>query len=547
MNAEVLSGLHFNIHHSLFSVQYSKCRSFVYSKNELLTMAILDFKVPNTILKALRLPQNNPRRQQIKVLKKLLRKARFTEFGQQYLFDEILLSKHPGKKFQELVPTFNYNKIYSEWWHKTIEGKPDICWPGKIRYYALSSGTSESASKYIPITNDLLHGNKIVMIKQLISLRTYEDVPYSSIGKGWLTLAGSTELQKGDTYFAGDLSGITVKKAPFWFQPFYKPGKKIAKQKDWNKKLEEIVEKAPEWDIGFIIGVPAWVQMCMEMVIARYKLNNIHEMWPNLAFFVHGGVSFEPYKKGFEKLLGKPITYIETYLASEGFIAYQERQHATGMRLVTGEHIFHEFIPFDDKNFDAEGEMIENPEALMIHEIEEGKDYALLISTAAGTWRYLIGDTIRFVDKEKCEIVITGRTKHFLSLVGEHLSVDNMNKAVQLASEELNISIPEFTVAGMPYGNFFAHHWYVACDDKVDKEKLIAIIDEKLKELNDDYAVERKSALKDVRLDVLSEMQFMDFMKAKGKVGGQHKFPRVLKGSLLEDWQNFLQGKKISL
>jgi hypothetical protein len=510
-------------------------------------MAIIDIKLPNSILKALRLPQNNPRRQQIKVLKKMLRKARFTEFGQQYLFDEILLSKHPGKRFQELVPTFNYNKIYNAWWHKTLEGKPDVCWPGKIRYYALSSGTSESASKYIPITNDLLRGNKIVMIKQLLSLRSYENIPYSSIGKGWLTLAGSTDLQKGTSYFAGDLSGITVKKAPFWFQPFYKPGKKIARQKDWNKKLQEIVEKAPEWDIGFIVGVPAWIQMCMEMVIARYKLNNIHEMWPNLAFFVHGGVSFEPYKKGFEKLLGKPINYIETYLASEGFIAYQDTQNAAAMRLVADTHIFTEFVPFNDTNFNADGEMIENPEALMIHEVEEGKDYALLISTVAGTWRYLIGDTIRFIDKEKCQIIITGRTKHFLSLVGEHLSVDNMNKAVQLASEKLNISIPEFTVAGVPHGTFFAHHWYVACNDKVDSEKLVKLIDDTLKELNDDYAVERKSALKDVRLDVLSEKQFLDFMKAKGKIGGQHKFPRVLKGDMLADWQNFLQGKKISV
>ncbi len=506
-------------------------------------MAILDIKLPNTILKALRLPQNNPRSQQIKVLKKLLRKARFTEFGQQYRFDEILLSKHPGKKFQELVPTFNYNTIYRDWWHKTLEGTPDVCWPGKIRYYALSSGTSESASKYLPITNDLLSGNKIVMIKQLISLRTYEDIPYSSIGKGWLTLGGSTDLEKGAGYFAGDLSGITVKKSPFWFQPFYKPGKKIARQKDWNRKLEEIVEKAPQWDIGFLVGVPAWIQMCMEMVIAKYKLNNIHEMWPNLAFFVHGGVNFEPYKKGFEKLLGKPITYIETYLASEGFIAYQDRQNAPGMRLVTGEHIFMEFVPFDEKNFDSEGEMIDNPEALMIHEVEEGKDYALLISTTAGAWRYLIGDTIRFVDKERSEIVITGRTKHYLSLVGEHLSVDNMNKAIQLVSEEFNISIPEFTVAGVPHGNFFAHQWYIACDDKVDAAQIGKRIDDYLKELNDDYAVERRSALKDVGLMVLSEQKFMDFMNAKGKVGGQHKFPRVLKGKMLEDWQHFLDIK----
>ncbi|HEX3025244.1 MAG TPA: GH3 auxin-responsive promoter family protein [Chitinophagaceae bacterium] len=510
-------------------------------------MAIFDIKLPQRILKALHLPENSPRRQQIKVLKKLLRRARFTEFGQKFHFDDILVNKHPGKKFQELVPTYNYNSIYKDWWHKTLEGVPDVCWPGKIKYYALSSGTSEAASKYIPVTNDLLQGNKVVMVKQLLSLRHYEHLPIGSIGRGWLTLGGSTDLQKKSAgYYAGDLSGITAKKAPFWFQPFYKPGKKIAKEKDWNKKLEDIVAKAPEWDIGFVVGVPAWIQMCMEMIIERYHLNNIHDIWPNLAFFVHGGVSFEPYKKGFEKLLGKPLIYIETYLASEGFIAYQDRPNTSSMKLVTNEHIFLEFVPFDEKNFDANCEMVANPEVLMIHEVEEGKEYALLISTTAGTWRYLIGDTLRFTNKEKCEIVITGRTKHYLSLVGEHLSVDNMNKAIQLASEELNICIPEFTVAGIPYGNFFAHHWYVACNDHVNAEQLRLTIDNKLKELNDDYAVERKSALKNVLLEVLTEQQFMDFMTAKGKMGGQHKFPRVLKGKMLEDWQRFLKGELVS-
>ncbi|MCC6634317.1 MAG: GH3 auxin-responsive promoter family protein [Chitinophagaceae bacterium] len=503
-------------------------------------MAIIDIKLPNYITKALRLPENNPRRQQIKVLKKLLRKARFTQFGQKYKFDEILMSKHAGKKFQEIVPVYNYNSIYKEWWHKTLEGKPDICWPGKIKYYALSSGTSEAASKYIPVTNDLLNGNKIVMIKQLLSLRGYENIPVKSIGKGWLTLGGSTELQKNAGYYAGDLSGITQKKAPFWFQPFYKPGKKIAKEKDWQLKLEEIVRKAPEWDIGFIIGVPAWIQMLLEMIIEKYQLKNIHEIWPNLAFFVHGGVSFEPYKRGFEKLLGKPINYIETYLSSEGFLAYQNRQNAKGMRLVTSEHIFMEFIPFNEKNFDSEGEITTNPETLMIHEVEEGKDYALMISTSAGTWRYLIGDTIRFVDKERSEIIITGRTKHFLSLVGEHLSVENMNKAIKLVGEEFNISIPEFTVAGVPYQSFFAHHWYIACNDKIDADTLALKIDEHLKVLNDDYAVERKSALKEIFLTILTEDKFMQFMKLKGKIGGQHKFPRVLKGKMLEDWHLFL-------
>ncbi len=509
-------------------------------------MAIIDFKIPARISKALGLPKSTPRTMQLRVLKKLLKKARFTEFGQTYRFDEILQAKHLGKKYQECVPTFNYNKIYKDWWYKTLEGVPDVCWPGKVKFYALSSGTSESASKYIPITNDILKGNTNVMIKQLIGLRNYEDLPVKSLSKGWLTLGGSTQLDKYSAgYYAGDLSGITAKKSPFWFQPFYKPGKKIAKEKDWQRKLEEIVEKAPEWDIGFVVGVPAWIQMCMEMVIERYNLNTIHDIWPNLAFFVHGGVSFEPYKKGFEKLLAKPLIYIETYLASEGFLAFQESQNSIGMKLVINEHIFFEFVPFTDENFDADGEMVEKPEALLINEVDEGKDYALLISTSAGTWRYLIGDTVRFIDKQKAEIIITGRTKHFLSLVGEHLSVDNMNKAIQMAGEQLNICIPEFTVTGIPYQGFFAHQWYVACNDKVDKNKLLELIDTKLRELNDDYAVERKSALKAVFLDVMPEHAFMDFMNSKGKIGGQHKFPRVLKGKMLEDWNQFIgQSKK---
>lgn len=505
-------------------------------------MSLFEFTIPATIAKALRLPVNSPKRQQMRVLKKLLKRARYTEFGQAFRFSDILESRHPGKMFQQLVPTYDYNKIHRDWWKRTLEGTPDVCWPGKIKYFALSSGTSESASKYIPITQDLMKGNRIIMIKQLLSLRNYEDIPWATVGKGFLMLGGSTDLQKGPGYYAGDLSGITAKKAPFWFSPFYKPGKKIAREKDWNSKLEQIVQEAPNWDIGFLVGVPAWIQMCMEMIIERYKLNNIHEIWPNLHVFAHGGVAFEPYKKGFEKLLARPLAYVETYLASEGFIAYQDRQYAEGMKLVINEHLFLEFVPFDERNFDAEGNLVEKPEALMIHEVEEGKDYAILMSTTAGAWRYLIGDTIRFVNKDRCEIIITGRTKHFLSLVGEHLSVDNMNKAIQLVAEELNIVVPEFTVAGIPYGNFFAHHWYLGCDDLVDKAEVARKIDEKLCALNDDYAVERKSALKEVIVDVFPEKTFLDFMASKGKVGGQHKFPRVIKGKMLSDWQLFTGG-----
>jgi hypothetical protein len=510
--------------------------------------SILDMKIPTTIARALRLPLTDLRSQQVRVLKKLLKKARFTEFGQQYRFDEILFHQQPEKMFQSVVPVHDYNKIYGEWWKKTLEGVPDVSWPGKIKYYALSSGTSESASKYIPVTKDILRSNRINYLSQLLSLMNYENLPRNAVTKGVLMLGGATDLQKGEAgWYAGDLSGILMKNRPFWFQTFYKPGGRIAAIKDWNQKLNEIVEKAPEWDIGYIVGVPAWCQMCMEMIVEHYKVESIHDIWPNLGFFVHGGVAFEPYKKGFERLLRKPIVYIENYLSSEGFIGFKDRENAKGMKLILNNNIFMEFVPFNDKNFDADGKMVERPDALMIDEVEEGKEYALLMSTNAGTWRYLIGDTLRFVDKERAEVVITGRTKHFLSLVGEHLSVENMNRAVQQVSEELNISIPEFTVVGFPYENFFAHKWYIACNDPIDEEVLRDKIDRYLCELNDDYAVERSSALKKVFLEKLPEERFMAFMERKGKLGSQHKFPRVLKGKMLQEWIAFLEENNKSL
>src|SRR5688572_33421274 len=207
--------------------------------------SILDIKIPETIARALRLPASDLRSQQIRVLKRLLKKARFTEFGQHYRFDEILLSNQPEKLFDAIVPVHDYNKIYDEWWKKTLDGVPDVSWPGKIKFYALSSGTSEAASKYIPVTKDLLRSNSINYIRQLISVFGYEDANRKALTKGFLMLGGATDLQKGKAgWYAGDLSGILAKKRPFWFQTFYKPGGRIAAIKDWNQKLNGIVEHA---------------------------------------------------------------------------------------------------------------------------------------------------------------------------------------------------------------------------------------------------------------------------------------------------------------
>ncbi len=484
---------------------------------------------------------------QKKELKELLITASQTEFGKFYNFPKILGDFRKGHRqfyeaFKANVPVHNYNKIYNEWWKLSLKGVKDVCWPGRIKYFALSSGTSEASSKYIPVTKEMTKAIQKTSIRQILTLSKY-DLPSKTFEAGILMLGGSTHLNKRGSYFEGDLSGIQAARLPFWFQHFYKPGKKIAKTREWDAKLDEIARKARDWDIGIIVGVPAWIQILMEKIIRYYKVQNIHEIWPNLNVYVHGGVSFDPYRKGFEKLLGRSIFYIETYLASEGFIAFQAYPNRRSMRLVLNNGIFYEFVPFDERNFDGSGELKENPETFLIDEVEEGKEYAILLSTCSGAWRYMIGDVIKFISLEESEIVITGRTKHFLSLCGEHLSVDNMNKAIELVANDYNITIPEFTVAGIPHGSLFAHHWFVGTDGdaEINATELKEKIDLHLKELNDDYAVERSAALKEIYLDVLPVKTFYDYMETKGKVGGQNKFPRVMKNAQLEDWKNFLQ------
>ena len=478
-------------------------------------------------------------------LRKLLITAEQTEFGKAHGFKGILKSFMSRKEkdyynaFKGSVPFHNYSKMYQGWWHRALDGQPNVTWPGRVRYFALSSGTSEAASKYLPITKDLTKSIRKSSIRKMLTLSKY-DFPPKFFETGILMIGGSTQLNRRGHYFYGDLSGIQAANLPFWFQQFYKPGKKIAKTTDWEEKLHEITEKAPDWDIGIIVGVPAWVQILLERVIERYGLNNIHEIWPNLSVYVHSGVSFDPYKNSFEKLLGKKVHYVESYLASEGLIAFQAVPDHKGMRMMLNSGIFYEFVPFNDKNFDSDGELRDDAETLMIDEVEEGVEYALLISTCAGAWRYLIGDVIKFVSVSLAEIVITGRTKHFLSLCGEHLSVENMTRAVELVSQDMGINIKEFTVAGVPHGTLFAHHWFLGTDQDTDSSMVRAKLDSFLSELNDDYKVERASALKDVYVDIVPVDKFYGFLESLGKVGGQHKFPRVIRGDQLEAWQKYI-------
>lgn len=475
------------------------------------------------------------------VLKKLLRKAQFTHFGEAYGFSEIVRSQNILEAFQQQVPVHDYNSIHNRWWYRAQNGEPYVTWPGRVKYFALSSGTSEASSKYIPVTNDMLRSIKRTSIRQLLSLAQYNFPPeFFEKGKGILMLGGSTHLQYNGTYYAGDLSGITTGNIPFWFQFFYKPGKRISKERDWTTKLDEIVRKAKDWDIGVIVGVPAWLQILLERIIVHYNLKNIHEIWPNLSIYVHGGVSFAPYVKGFERLLEKPLTYMETYLASEGFIAYQKRPYVDSMQLSLDTGLFFEFIPFNSNNFDIEGNLCKNPKTLTLEDVEEYKEYALLISSNAGAWRYLIGDTIKFTSKQLNEIRITGRTKHYLSLCGEHLSQENMNRAVEMMCNELNIEVREFTVAGIKHGSMFAHKWFLGTEDKLDIATARKMIDNNLKVLNDDYRVERIAAIKDVIVEILPPKVFYQWMHDHGKEGAQNKFPRVIRGKQLEEWENYV-------
>lgn len=510
-------------------------------------MPILGSVIKNAIALRSKFPNDkrhsNPRALQSKTLRKLVKRAQNTRFGEKYRFKEILNSKDIIRSFQEHVPIYDYKSIYREMWYRALNNETFVTWPGRVKYFALSSGTSESSSKHIPVTADMVKAIKKTSIRQIFSL-AYYDFPKEFYEKGILMLGGSTHLQHNGTYFEGDLSGITTGNIPFWFQHFYKPGNRISKERDWNTKLDEIVKKAGNWDIGVIVGVPAWLQILLERIIEYYNVDTIHDVWPNLSIYVHGGVSFNPYKKGFEKLLARPLTYIETYLASEGFIAYQSRPNTEGMEMVLDNGLFFEFIPFNDDNFDVEGNLKKHAKTLLIDEVDEKTEYALLLSSVSGAWRYLIGDTIKFFDLKHNEIIITGRTKFFLNYCGEHLSQENMNRAVEIMSKKLNVDIREFTVAAIRYGSMFAHKWFIGTDDALDAETAAAEIDENLKKLNDDYRVERSAAIKEVFVEVLPVNYFYEYMEKNGKIGSQNKFPRVLKEAKLTEWETFLKTKK---
>ncbi|MFC0520243.1 GH3 family domain-containing protein [Mesonia maritima] len=486
--------------------------------------------------------EDNPIENQKKVLNNLLKKAKDTAFGKYYGFSKILESENPQEAFQEKVPYFDYNKMNEEWWYKLHEGLEDITWPGSPSYYAISSGTTGKTSKRIPVTDDMLDSIRQAGVKQVTALSNF-DLPSDFFEKEIMMLGSSTNLQQKEDHLEGEISGISASNIPFWFRGYYKPGEEIAKIDDWDERVKHIAENAKNWDIGALSGIPSWMELMMKEVIKYHNVKNIHEIWPNLKVYTSGGVAFEPYEKSFNALLEKPIIVIDTYLASEGFLACQMRPDTSAMQLITDNGIYFEFVPFKAEYINSDGSLTEDAPVVNLADVEEGKDYVLLISTVSGTWRYLIGDTIAFTNVEKAEIRITGRTKFFLNVVGSQLSVNKMNDAVQEVEQKFDIELPEFTVSAVKIDNEFYHVWHIGSDEKisVSENEIAEALDESLKNANKNYKVARSKALKGVKVNLIPMSVFYEWSGANKKKGGQVKMEKVMNEEKYADFEAFVK------
>jgi len=283
---------------------------------------------------------------QEKVLAELLEKAKKTAFGKYFGFEDILDREDRILAFQENVPLFDYDKLHNEWWKQIHRGHRDITWPGRPSYFALSSGTTGKTSKRIPITDDMLASIRMAAMKQISAISNF-NMPPDFFEKEIMMLGSSTRLERREDHLEeGEISGISASNIPFWFRGYYKPGKEIAQINDWDERVLRIAEQARNWDIGAITGIPSWVQLMIKKVIEYHQVDHIHEIWPGLRVYTTGGVAFGPYEKSFQSLLGRPITIIDTYLASEGFLAFQTRPETSAMHLVTDNGVYFEFVPF---------------------------------------------------------------------------------------------------------------------------------------------------------------------------------------------------------
>ena len=452
----------------------------------------------------------------------LISSAQHTQFGKEHGYSSI----YTQDQFKERVPIQTYDtlKPYIE---RMLAGEQNVLWPSEIKWFAKSSGTTNDRSKFIPVSEESLEECHFKGGKDLLTMYC-DNRPDTKIFTGkCLVLGGSHQINQlnADSCY-GDLSAVLIKNLPFWAEFYRTPDLSIALMDDFEEKVEKMAQATINVNVTNISGVPTWNLVLAKRVLEITGKDNLLEVWPNLEFYFHGAVNFNPYREQFKKLIPRDdMYYMETYNASEGFFGIQDQPNSEEMLLMLDYGIYYEFLPMEDLHS-------ESPKTLGLDQVELNKNYALIISTNAGLWRYMIGDTIKFTCLSPHRIQITGRTKHFINAFGEELIIDNTEKGLSKACSETNAIIRDYTACPIYFqGNDAGgHEWIIEFEKKPnDIEKFTDVLDETLRSINSDYDAKRfkDMALRRPTIHVAEDGIFYNWMKNRGKLGGQHKVPRL--------------------
>jgi len=480
---------------------------------------ILSIKIKNRI-KLIQKVSENPHHFQKKILVNNISVAKKTVFGQQHNFRKI----QSYEDFKEEIPIREYHEL-KHYIDLSKNQEKNILWPGKTKWFAKSSGTTQNKSKFIPVTKEALHYCHFEAGRDMLSIYL-NNHPNSKILNGKsLMIGGSTKINKSNSYYSGDVSGIIIQNLPAWVQLKRSPSIKTALLGDWEKKIQHIIKETIAQNITNISGVPSWTMLIIEKLIKTKNTDTLHDIWPNLELYMHGGVSFENYKHTFSSYFdSKKINYLELYNASEGFFGIQNNPNKSDLLLLVNHGIFYEFIPIEHGQ-----EIIDKTVA--INNVKINTTYAMVISTNAGLWRYKIGDTVVFTSLKPYKIKIKGRLKSFINAFGEELHVSNANNAINYACQKTNSIIQEYIAAPFFYDNKSGcHEWIIEFKKKPnDLEKFNFYLDEKLKNINSDYEAKRAKnlLLKAPLIKVVKEKFFYNLLKEKNKIGGQNKIKRL--------------------
>ena len=452
----------------------------------------------------------------------LLNSAAGTEWGSMFRYDSI----RTYEQFSSTVPVQDYERM-TPWIDRLRDGEKDLLWPGEVKWFAKSSGTTSSKSKFIPVTNESLEHCHYRAAKDILAIYTLNN-PSTRIFSGKaLTLGGSHQINKfSNRSLYGDLSAILIENAPSWVELIRTPGKKVALTGDFEKKLDMITRITVKENVTNFSGVPSWYLTLIKHILAYTGKSNLLDVWPGLEVFFHGGISFTPYREIYKKLIaGDQMHYLETYNASEGFFGIQDDPSKTDMLLMLDYGIFFEFVPAEKASGDF-------PQAIPLEQVEKDVNYAIIISSNGGLWRYLIGDTIVFTETDPYRFHISGRTKNFINAFGEELIIDNAEKALEEACRATGAIIAEYTAGPVFMGaaSKGTHEWIIEFEQSPsDIEKFTEILDEKLKSLNSDYEAKRFRDINLVRpvVRLVPPGTFIEWLRTKNKFGGQNKVPRL--------------------